>query len=300
MTQPAAVITGSGDGRHAVEPAETATAAAPAANANLLMPDPLGVADRREMQAPPGAQEALASAKRHAERVAEESTLMAEHGDIAMRVDAEEERDRKARRIEALTADDDSDMSACVLSQEVVTEVSEVYCEITGRALDTGQVHAWNHAEMAKIKRLETIGETMTITEAREKGLRVIPTRFMVYSRKEKARLVVQDVRKGPVQIEHFAPTPSLWVLRLVLVIGAQLGYGASVVDISSAFLYAVLPEANRVCITLPAGYGGEKGKCFLVHKSLYGLQIAPSLWATHLGKNLMKLGFVRSKLDAG
>eukprot|EP00971_Amphidinium_carterae_P202958 4027653-Amphidinium_carterae.2 len=150
MTQPAAVITGSGDGRHAVEPEETATAAAAAAAAanayNPLMPDPLGVTDRRVMQAPLGAQEALASVKRHEERLAEESILMADHGDIAMRVDAEEEGDRKARRIKALTVglteDDGSDMSACVLSQEVMTEVSEVYCEITGRALDTGQVQA--------------------------------------------------------------------------------------------------------------------------------------------------------------
>eukprot|EP00971_Amphidinium_carterae_P202957 4027653-Amphidinium_carterae.1 len=120
----------------------------------------------------------------------------------------------------------------------------------------------------------------------------------MVGNGKEKSRLGVQDVRKGPVQIDHFAPTPSLWLLRLVLD-----HCWSSVLNLGMVHLLltsAQLPEANRVCITLPSGYGGEKGKFFLAHKSLYGLQIAPSLWATPLTKSLMKLGFVRSKLDAG
>eukprot|EP00971_Amphidinium_carterae_P131039 2596133-Amphidinium_carterae.1 len=183
-----------------------------------------------------------------------------------MNADDNVERARKMQRTEVMIELLECEWECTDVQQEVVTEV-----------------HKWNEEEMTKINRLQTIGEAMTIEEARHRGLKVISTRFLVDSRKGKSRLVVQDIRRGPVQMEHFAPTPGLWVLRLVLVISAKLDYGATVVDISSAFLYATLPEQHRVCVTLPAGYGGEKGKCFELMKSLYGLQVAPSLWSAHL-----------------
>eukprot|EP00971_Amphidinium_carterae_P129805 2571032-Amphidinium_carterae.1 len=125
-------------------------------------------------------------------------------------------------------------------------------------------------------------------------GLKVIPTRYVLDSRKEKARLVVKDIRKGPVRVEHWSPTPSLAALKACLVIAAERKWGVSLSDISSAFLYALLPESERVAVTVP----GDENP-YILFKSLYGLRCAPSLWSAEFATSLVELGFVRSKVDA-
>eukprot|EP00971_Amphidinium_carterae_P164138 3253996-Amphidinium_carterae.1 len=176
--------------------------------------------------------------------------------------------------------------------------VQQVYCDITGQVLEEEETNEWDSQEMEKVESLGTFGEYMTIGEAQADGYKVIGTRFMRDHRKRKSRLVVQDVRRGPVDPEHWAPTPSLLVLKLTLLFAAVWGWGCTLCDVSSAFLYAWMPEELRYAVTLPRGYG-RAGCCVPLRKSLYGLRVAPNLWSAHFSETMKRLGFYQSKLDA-
>jgi len=86
-----------------------------------------------------------------------------------------------------------------------------------------------------------------SIDEVKGQGLKVIGSRFVMDRFKKKARLVVQDVRKGPISPEHWAPTPSSASLKTLLALGASKGHGAMLSDISSAFLYAQLQDSVEI-----------------------------------------------------
>eukprot|EP00971_Amphidinium_carterae_P271987 5397801-Amphidinium_carterae.1 len=84
----------------------------------------------------------------------------------------------------------------------------------------------------------------------------------------------------------------------------AKAGHGASVCvcvcDVSSAFLYAYLPEEHQVVCYLPKGAPGVEDDAgmiipYLVVKPLYGLRQAPSLLAKTVGEALGEIGYQRS-----
>eukprot|EP00971_Amphidinium_carterae_P268906 5334901-Amphidinium_carterae.1 len=173
--------------------------------------------------------------------------------------------------------------------------VQEIYCEVTGFAIDDSAAREWDEAEMRKVYDSGTIGKKVSVTEAKQQGMRIIGTRFLRDSHKRKSHLVVQDVRHGPVNPEHWAPTPTSVALKVAFLLGGLLGLGSvgtSVIDISSAFLWAALPPDRKVAVHLPREHGGEQGWCHELNKSLYGLQVAPSLWAEHFRKTLESLWF--------
>ena len=176
--------------------------------------------------------------------------------------------------------------------------VATVFCDITGETIDDKEAKEWQQNELEKVIAMNTFIKT-TAAEAKEKGYKIIGTRFAMNKAKGKARLVAQDVRRGPVSPEHWAPTPSTVSLRVCLLLGAAAGRGTTVIDISSAFLYADLPEKDRVAVTPPPGHGA-KGEAWLLQRSLYGLRVAPALWAEHLGRKMAANGFKRSRLDPG
>ena len=133
--------------------------------------------------------------------------------------------------------------------------VAQIFCDISGEAVDDERAKAWQLEELTKVEAMGTFTRT-TVARARALGHKVLGSRFAINAGKEKARLVVQDVRRGPVSVEHWAPTPSMVGLRVVLVLAASRGHGATVVDISSAFLYADLPKESTVAITLRVATG--------------------------------------------
>ena len=79
---------------------------------------------------------------------------------------------------------------------------------------------AYHERELAKVFEMRTFLNKTTVAEAKANGYRVIGTRFVMNKALEKARLVVQDVRRGKVEPEHWAPTPSTMGLRIALVVG--------------------------------------------------------------------------------
>lgn len=95
----------------------------------------------------------------------------------------------------------------------------------------------WKGKELDRVKQQGAFKETFAIAEANRRG-----ARFAMHTAKEKLRLVVQVVRNGSHAPEHWAPTPSTSTLSVALFMGAQHRHAAPVVDISAAFLCAVLP----------------------------------------------------------
>ena len=68
-------------------------------------------------------------------------------------------------------------------------------------------------------------------------------------------------------------------------------------IDFSNAFVQAKLDD--DIWIHLPRGFHGQtKDTCLKLQGSLYGISTAPRLWANHLFKALLSLGFKQSKLD--
>ena len=192
-----------------------------------------------------------------------------------------------ADRADAADADNDHDH-----------DVNAIYCDISGELINNDVGYKWQADELEKIKNMNTY-RIIDSNTAKKEGIRVIGTRFAMNKAKQKARLVVQDVRHGMVEAEHWAPTPSTTTLRTALTLGSSLGHGATVTDISSAFLNAELPPDLRVAVRPPVGFG-KPGELWLLLRSLYGLRSAPALWAKHLGWWLKTWGLKQSVLDPG
>eukprot|EP00971_Amphidinium_carterae_P339031 6476627-Amphidinium_carterae.2 len=181
---------------------------------------------------------------------------------------------------------------------EDVEKRQQTYCDISGDLIDETSASEWRKAEYDKVCKLGTFAKRMKTADAIADGYQIIGSRFMVDKHKRKARLVVQDIRRGPVQPEHWAPTPGLAALRACLVAGSRKQAGATVLDISSAFLHALLSPDLKIAITLPGEYK-DPGHVHVLYKSLYGLRVAPTLWAEHLASSLQALGFERSQIEA-
>eukprot|EP00971_Amphidinium_carterae_P177774 3526124-Amphidinium_carterae.1 len=74
---------------------------------------------------------------------------------------------------------------------------------------------------------------------------------------KQRTRLVLQYIRRGATRPEDHSPTPSLTGMKGCLLMTA--GRGASVYDISSAFLCADLPEESKLCAICQKGRRGRE-----------------------------------------
>ena len=113
-----------------------------------------------------------------------------------------------------------------------------------------------------------------------------------------KARLTVNGKTQeyGINYSETFSPVAFATTIRLLLALAIMGNMKLRQFDIKSAFLYADLPENERVYMRTPPGYG-KKGYWYL-KKSLYGLCQSPRLFNQHLDKTLRKLGWVSCTFD--
>jgi len=96
---------------------------------------------------------------------------------------------------------------------------------------------------------------------------------------------------------EVFAPVARIETVRVMLALAAQGGWQVHHMDVKSAFLNGDLTETAFV--KQPLGFTIGKGdKVLKLRKALYGLRQAPRAWNAKLDKELMALGFVKSKLE--
>ena len=116
---------------------------------------------------------------------------------------------------------------------------------------------------------------------------------------KHKARLVAKGYaqRQGVDFDEVFAPVARIETVRVLLALAAHGGWQVHHMDVKSAFLNGDLTET--VYVQQPPGFIIGKGDNVLkLKKALYGLRQAPRAWNSKLDKELIALGFVRSKLE--
>lgn len=117
---------------------------------------------------------------------------------------------------------------------------------------------------------------------------------------KYKARLVA----KGYAQVEGvdyeevFAPVARMETLKVLLALAAHGNWQIHHMDVKSAFLNGVLLE--EVYVKQPPGFVKKEnaGKVLKLNKALYGLKQAPRAWNAKLNHELLRLGFVRSKVE--
>ena len=94
-----------------------------------------------------------------------------------------------------------------------------------------------------------------------------------------------------------FAPVARIETVRVLLALAAHGGCEVHHMDVKSAFLNGDLTET--VYVQQPPGFVVGKGdKVLKLKKALYGLRQAPRAWNSKLDKELIALGFVKSKLD--
>lgn len=94
-----------------------------------------------------------------------------------------------------------------------------------------------------------------------------------------------------------YAPVARIETVRVLLALAAQGGWEVHHMDVKSAFLNGELTET--VYVQQPPGFVvGNGEKVLKLRKALYGLKQAPRAWNAKLDRELLALGFVRSKLD--
>ena len=116
---------------------------------------------------------------------------------------------------------------------------------------------------------------------------------------KYKARLVAKGYaqRFGVDFEEVFALVARIETVRVLLALAAQGGWEVHHMDVKSAFLNGELSET--VYVQQPPGFVvGNGDKVLKLRKALYGLKQAPRAWNAKLDRELLALGFVRSKMD--
>ena len=97
---------------------------------------------------------------------------------------------------------------------------------------------------------------------------------------------------------ETFAPVASTASIRLVFILAALHNLQLHQFDISTAFLYGILPENERVYLNVPEGMTTPPDSVCLCLRGLYGLRQSPRLFNEHLDASLRYIGFSKSILD--
>ncbi len=142
----------------------------------------------------------------------------------------------------------------------------------------------WLEADSYEKLQLEALKSWRPVKEGElRRGDEIIPS-VVVYTRKRNGRYKARLVALGNLQrhlseAEIFSPTVSHAAVRYLLVESAANGWKLEQIDISNAFLNAMLVD-DRVFVRLPKHWSSDpKGDVVRLLKSLYGLRISPRKW---------------------
>lgn len=112
-----------------------------------------------------------------------------------------------------------------------------------------------------------------------------------------KCRCIVLGNR-APDTVESYAPVCNYSTVRLRLNYALNLSLDVIGFDISEAFLFGELDEADRVIVKPPAEFNLPSGTYWHLEKSLYGLKQSPLCWNRKLDEGLAKLNWTRMSSD--
>ncbi|KAG8678639.1 hypothetical protein FRC09_019678, partial [Ceratobasidium sp. 395] len=113
-----------------------------------------------------------------------------------------------------------------------------------------------------------------------------------------KARLVVlgNHQRPGYEFTETFASTVRMDSVRIVLSLANSLDYDIHQMDVTSAYLNALLKE--DIYVQPPEGSNCPRDHCWKLNKTVYGLHQGAVNWQNHFTARLRVLGFTRCVSD--
>ena len=115
---------------------------------------------------------------------------------------------------------------------------------------------------------------------------------------KHKARLVglgyLQRLKYGT---ETYAPTPSLVVIRMIIVMALQYGWEFSQFDMTSAFLNASTGD-RKIYMEPPKSFDVNSSRVYRLRKYLYGLKESSLQWFKELNSKLVAKDFISIKSD--
>ena len=117
---------------------------------------------------------------------------------------------------------------------------------------------------------------------------------------RKKTRLVARGFTQtyGEDYIDTFAPMAKLHMIRIILSIATNLGWGLWQMDVKNAFLQGELED--EVYMQPPPGLESlvKPGNVLRLKKAIYGLKQSPRAWYHKLSTTLNGRGFRKSELD--
>ncbi|KIK18519.1 hypothetical protein PISMIDRAFT_14301 [Pisolithus microcarpus 441] len=136
-------------------------------------------------------------------------------------------------------------------------------------------------------------------------GRKLVKSRW-VFAVKSDGRYKARLVAKGFTQEygidfeDTFSPVTRFETVRILLAHAAQNNWEMEAVDVKTAFLYGKLDE--EIYMEQPEGFKikGQEHMVYRLLHSLYGLKQAALSWNKELHQSLLRMGFLRSKVDAG
>jgi len=197
-------------------------------------------------------------------------------------------------------ADDDEEEQGRVRASVslIVTSGPPWYDARTGEVLDETLVQRGIQSERESLQSFPAYVEVPE-NEVRKKDGRLINSRWVLTKKGEgrvKARLVAQGINRGDWQ-DVFAATPSGAAIRLVLAVALKWSLTIIFGDLSTAFLYAYLPETEKIYLDPPASEKRE-GYVWRVLRAIYGLRRSPQAFQDHFAGVVTSLGYERLVSD--
>lgn len=158
----------------------------------------------------------------------------------------------------------------------------------------------WKEAMQAEMDKFDKMNVYDVVDIPRDKKL--IPAKWVhtykvdsLKGQSYKSRCVVQGFRQiagidfDPSRI--LSPVTDLMTIRVLTVIACELNYEIHHVDITAAYLNALLPKDQPIYVKPPQGVDIEPGRCWRLNKSVYGLRQSGFEWYLHITSKLEKLG---------
>ena len=113
-------------------------------------------------------------------------------------------------------------------------------------------------------------------------------------------RKKVRGVVCGNFQPKHrqealYTSNTDITSVRTLLAVSAKMGWGLTVIDVTTAFLNAALPEEEGEVLVRPPKILSEfglvpEGSLWRARRAVYGLRVAPRSWGLHRDRELRKL----------
>jgi hypothetical protein len=168
--------------------------------------------------------------------------------------------------------------------------------------LRSEQRREWEGAFNAEVDKVKWRGTVELVDEPI--GHKILPSsiRYTIKRNPEgdvkryKARWLVMGNYEEKKPQQTFAPVVKSITIRIMMVLALILGLFIQQLDITNAFCYAKID--GDIYIRPPKELNCGRGKCYKLHKALYGLRTSPRAWYNHLNKFITSLGFKRCILE--